>query len=845
MTSPVSGTSPSGPAITVPGIGTGLNTTALVNALLASYEQPVTNLQDQQQQISSLVSVWQGVSSDLQALNQAAAALAGPSGWQATQVSSSDSAAATGATSGNAQVGSVSFVVDQLAQGEVLVSSGAVASASDVVTSASSLLVSSGTQALGFSSLSGSGLALGAHSIEVTQASSAAATTATTALGPSTTVSSSNNTVTLSADGTSYTLSIAAGTYTPSQLAQAVSAAAASAGAPVAASLNSSGELVLATTDQGSAASLQVTGGTALASLGLSTMSAATTGTNAVVSVDGASNTVTHVVAGGSLTLSSATGGTVTATVGTSANLAVGSLTAQNVSTGNGSLADVVSAINSAGAGMTASAVSNGSGGYLLELASTSTGSDANIGLAPQAFSGSALGNLQVAQAAQDAEVSLGGSGGPVVSSATNDVSGLLPGLTAQLVSVSSSPVTLTVSPDASAMASQVKALVDAANKVLSDISSESQYNASTRTGGPLLGSGLAESVTQQVLSIFSTLSGTSGLGNVEAVGISEDNGQLSFNQSTFESAFQSNPQAVESLFTQGGTFSASSPSYSGQVSLVYAGGTTLPGTYQVVVDHSATQATSTGTVSYSSPSSTVASNDTLTVSVGSQEVSYQASAGETLSAVAQGLDQAFAAGGLGLSAQVVSGTSGYSLQVTSAGYGSSQNFTVSESGSDFGLAGSFAGTDVAGTINGVAATGEGQVLAAPTSDPTLGGFSLQVSVAGISSATTIGSYTYSPGVAQALSSLASNLTSPIGAVSSEVNNLQQQSLSLNPEIAMYQQMASEEQAMLEAQFSQLDATLASLEQQSSYLASALGGQSAPSGGASSSSSGSSSLTGA
>src|SRR5579875_110577 len=838
MTSPVSGTSPSGPAITVPGIGTGLNTTALVNALLASYEQPVTNLQDQQQQISSLVSVWQGVSSDLQALNQAAAALAGPSGWQATQVSSSDSAAATGATSGNAQVGSVSFVVDQLAQGEVLVSSGAVASASDVVTSASSLLVSSGTQALGFSSLSGSGLALGAHSIEVTQASSAAATTATTALGPSTTVSSSNNTVTLSADGTSYTLSIAAGTYTPSQLAQAVSAAAASAGAPVAASLNSSGELVLATTDQGSAASLQVTGGTALASLGLSTMSAATTGTNAVVSVDGASNTVTHVVAGGSLTLSSATGGTVTATVGTSANLAVGSLTAQNVSTGNGSLTDVVSAINSAGAGMTASAVSNGSGGYLLELASTSTGSDANIGLAPQAFSGSALGNLQVAQAAQDAEVSLGGSGGPVVSSATNDVSGLLPGLTAQLVSVSSSPVTLTVSPDASAMASQVKALVDAANKVLSDISSESQYNASTRTGGPLLGSGLAESVTQQVLSIFSTLSGTSGLGNVEAVGISEDNGQLSFNQSTFESAFQSNPQAVESLFTQGATFS-------GQVSLVYAGGTTLPGTYQVVVDHSATQATSTGTVSYSSPSSTVASNDTLTVSVGSQEVSYQASAGETLSAVAQGLDQAFAAGGLGLSAQVVSGTSGYSLQVTSAGYGSSQNFTVSESGSDFGLAGSFAGTDVAGTINGVAATGEGQVLAAPTSDPTLGGFSLQVSVAGISSATTIGSYTYSPGVAQALSSLASNLTSPIGAVSSEVNNLQQQSLSLNPEIAMYQQMASEEQAMLEAQFSQLDATLASLEQQSSYLASALGGQSAPSGGASSSSSGSSSLTGA
>ena len=822
-------TSTSAPAITVPGIGTGLDMTALVNALMASYEQPVTELQGQQSQIGSLVSIWQGISSDLSTLDKAAAALSTPSGWQAAQVSSSDPSAATGITSGDATTGSVTFAVDQLAQGETLVSSGTVAATSDVVTSASSLLVSSGTEALGISSMSGGGLVLGAHSISVTQASAAATGTGASALAASTTIGSSNNTVTLSADGASYTLTLAGGTYTPSGLAQAVTAAAQAAGAPVAASVGSQGELVLATTNQGSSASLQVTGGTALASLGLSAQSSAVSGTDAIVNVDGTSTTVTDVTSGGALSLSSGSGGTVTATVGPGAHLSVGSVTAEDVSTGNGSLADVVAAINGAGAGVTASAVGNGSGGYLLDLSSTSTGTDANVGISPTAFSGSSLGVLTVAQAAQDAEVSLGGAGGPVVTSSTNQVAGLLPGLTADLVSVLATPVTLTVSPDASAMASQVSSLVDAANKVLSDISAQSQYDSSTKTGGPLLGSSLAEQLTQQVLSVFSTAGGTSGLGNAQAVGITEDKGKLQFDQQAFEAAYNANPAGVEALFTQGGTFSPASSAYAGQVSLAYAGNATQAGSYQVVVDSSATQATATGSVAYTSSSSGISSADTLTFTVGSQKVSYDAAAGETLSQVASGLDQAFASAGLGLSAQVVSTSSGYTLQVTSANYGFSQSFSVSEPGSAFGLAGTYSGTDVSGTINGVAATGDGQVLSASVSDPTLAGLSLLVTVPGITSATDVGSFTYSPGVAQSLASLASATTAPTGVVTSEVNDLQQQSTNLGPEIAMYQQIANEEQQMLQAQFSQLDATLASLQQQGSFLSSALGSASSSS----------------
>lgn len=813
--------------LAVPGIGTGLNISAIINALMQSYDQPISALQAQQKSYNSIASLWQGISTDLGSLGSASSALSTPPDWGATTASSSDAAVATGTTSGSAATGSVTFAIDQLAQGQSLVSSGTVSSTSDVITSASSLLVSSGTEALGFSSLAGSGLSLGSHAISVTQASAAATDTASSALASSTTIGSSNDTIDVSVNGTAYALTIASGTYTPAELAQAVTKAAGSAGAPLEAAVGSSGALVLSTTNQGSAASLQVTGGTALSSLGLAAMSAAATGTAAVVNVDGTATTISNVTAGETLTLSSGTGGSVSAVVGSSAHISIGKLNAEEVSTGNGSLADVVSAINGADAGVAASAVSNGSGGYLLDLSATTTGATANVGIAPGTFSSSGLGNLVVAQAAQDAQISLGGVGGPVISSATNQVSGLLPGLTANLVSISSAPVTLSVTPDASAMAAKVSSLVDAANKVLSDISSQSSYDAQTKQGGPLLGSGLAEQVTKEVMSVFSTTAGTSGLGNAAAVGVTESGGKLVFNKAAFETAYQANPSKVASLFTQGGTFAPSSSSYAGSTSLVYAGDATAAGTYSVVIDHSATQATDTGTVGFTSSSSTVSSSDTLTVGSGGTTATYSVSAGESLSAIAKGLDAAFATAGMSLSAQVVSSGGSSHLQITSGGYGSSQSFTVATSSSgELGISGSFAGTDVSGTINGVTATGNGQVLSAPTTDPTLAGLSLQVTAQGITSATTIGSYTYTPGVAQALASLASSLTSPGGGVSSKISSEQAQATGLNPEIASYQQMANEERVLLEQTYSALDATLSGLSQQGSYLASQLGGQS-------------------
>ncbi|MCL4313980.1 MAG: flagellar filament capping protein FliD [Actinobacteria bacterium] len=832
----VSGGTSTSPALVVNGLISGLNTQEIIQALLESYMAPETDLKDQQSTINSEVSDYQTINKDLQTLQTAANALSLPatnaqSAWASMQATSSNTSVATASAAQGAQAGQVSFDVTQLAQANILQSAGVVSSSSDVVTSLPDFLLSQ-AMPIGFSSLTASsGLALGTHTIEVTQASQAATDTGTTAFSQSAsiTIGSSNNTVDVTADGTAYTLTIASGTYTPAQLVSAIDSAASSAGAPVAAALTNtdSGYLVLGTTNQGSTASIEVTGGTALSTLGLPTQSSLVNGVDGVVSVDGYSQSFSNLSAGGTLTLyaGSSTGPTITATVAASSNgpasslLQSGSITATNVSTGSGSLADVVANINAASAGVTASAIENSSGNYLLQLTSANTGVNGDLTVDTQAFNSSALGDLSTVQAGQDAEVTL--AGGQSLSSQSNSFTDLLPGLTVTAVGTGSA--TVTVSPDAQAAASAVQALVNDANTVLSDISKYASYDQTTNTAGPLFGSAVLTSIRNQVLSIFAgdgpSGLGTSNLAGTLAVGITvNSNGTLSFNQSAFESAFQSNPSQVEAMFTQGGSFSVASSStpYDGQVSLSYASQTTQAGSYTVDITQSATQAQATSTKVTSS--STLAGAETFSFNQGGVVASYSASAGESGQEIANGLNQAFASSGINLQAGFNS--SGY-LTVTASVYGGPGDFTVSTSGTtgQTGLSGSYSGLNVAGTIDGVTATGVGQVLSAPADNPTLAGLSLLVTGTG----TGTGTYTYAPGIAQQMSSAAYDASNPInGTVTTTIQNLQTQSSDLNPQISFYASLVAQEKKLLEQEFAQLEATLGSLKNQGAMLSASI-----------------------
>jgi flagellar hook-associated protein 2 len=821
-------------SLVVNGLISGINTQQVIAALLQGYAAPITDLQNQQNTLNSKSSEYQNINNDMQGLLSAAQALSTSSAWNLMTSSSSNTAVATATSQPGAQPGTATFTVDQLAQGNVLASKGGVSSTGAIVTSASSMLVGTGGAALGFSGLAASGaLALGAHAIDVTQSSSAASVAGTTQLGASTVVTAgSNDTLNLNLGGTAYALTLAPSStgYTPAGLVAAINTAASSAGAGVTASLSSTGELQLASNEQGSNASLSITGGNALTSLGL-TSGQSGTGTDAVVTVDGVSTTLSAINPGQQVNLAAATGSitaTLAATPGATGSLVTaGTSAADLVSTGSGSLSDLVSNINGSGLALTASAVQNSAGQYLLQVSANGTGLVGSASVDGSSLAGGALAGLSTISQAQDALVNVGGVGGYQIRSSTDVFSNLMAGTAVTVASTGQS--TVTVSRDAAGEAAKVKSLVGSATQVLDDINQYAGYNAATKTGGPLMGSSLLSGIQQQVLSVFASAAGTSGLGNSLAAGISlSSTGTVSFDQTKFETAFTANPSGVESLFTQGGSFAPSSSTYGGTVGFVFAGNNTLAGSYDVQVSQSATQASDLGSAL---SGGAVSAAENLTVAAAGQTATYAVSAGESLTSIAAGLNQVFASGGLGVTASVLN--SGTQLEISSSSYGSGTSFQVTSSntgagttglaGTTAGAAASFAGTDVAGTINGVAAVGSGQVLSAPTSDPILAGLALKVSATGITSTTDLGSFIYTPGLAQQIQSLANSASDPTsGTITSTIKSLSAEATGLNGQITNYQQIETSQQTLLQNEFATMETTLGSLKNEASQITSAI-----------------------
>ncbi len=521
----------------------------------------------------------------MQTVGTDAKALAIPAGWDVFAATTSDATTATATAGSGAVGGNLTFTVNNLATSGALISSASVAALTTPVTTGNLLLSQAG--GLGFSALAGDQtLATGAHTLTVTQGTTGATVTAATEPAPSTTiVTGTNDTVQYTLDGSPQTVTIPAGTYTPTQLAAAV--ATASAG-ELTAQINGSGQLVLSTTSQGSAHSMTVTAGDALSALGLVAGSSGT-GTDGAVSVDGGpSVTVSDAHAGATVSLTSGTGGTVTATL--AGGLVAGTTTLTNVATKTGDLTDVVNAINSSDANMTATAVQTGSGGYHLQLSADGTGTASDLTLAPTVFNGT-LGTLNVLQAGADASITVGsGTNAYQVTSSTNSVTGVMPGVTIGLVKASTTPVTVSVATDATTLATQVQTMVNDINTVISQSQSATQYDPNGQTTGPLIGDSVVEGLGGGLVAALTSEVAGSSLQDASAIGITvNSNGTISFNSTTFTNALTANPQAVSALFQQasGGGIAQQLQTYADSMSNPITGAITteINGTQSDVTD--------------------------------------------------------------------------------------------------------------------------------------------------------------------------------------------------------------------------------------------------------------------
>ena len=227
--------------------------------------------------------------------------------------------------------------------------------------------------------------------------------------------------------------------------------------------------------------------------------------------------------------------------------------------TSSDTLATLQQKINQLGFGVTANIINDGSGSspFVLSLTSVNSGEAGRV-LIDSGTTNLGLRNLV---SAQDSAVFYGGSGGSqplLITSNTNQLTNVIKGVTVSLVSASSSPVNLTVSPDPTNVSGQLQNFVTDFNSVVGTITADTQFDTTNNEGGVLLGDGTTEQVQEALYNMInSVVKGTGQYQDLAAIGITvETNGdptngtQLQFDQSTFEQAFATDPTAVQNLFS-------------------------------------------------------------------------------------------------------------------------------------------------------------------------------------------------------------------------------------------------------------------------------------------------------
>lgn len=416
--------------------------------------------------------------------------------------------------------------------------------------------------------------------------------------------------------------------------------------------------------------------------------------------------------------------GTLTMTVGgQSVNLTIDS--------SNNTLQGLANEINNADIGASAGVIDTGNG-YRLVLSSEKTGVDNAIsitvsdddgndtdtsGLSQLAFDGT-TNNLTETVAAKDAVIQINGI---EITRSNNSFDNVIDGVSLE-VKGEGVTSTVTVAQDTGAVADRVQSFVDSYNTLQSAIKSLAGYNAETEQGGLLSGDSTVRNVQNQLRRMLTDV--VPGLSNASVrsladIGVTTDyeTGLLEFDTSKFNEQLKAHPDDVAALFASQGR--PSDP----DIEFVSSGVNTEPGNYAVNITQVATQGSLQGANVGTGSVTIDTNNDELTFVVdGSTTASIQLTAGtytrEELAAEIQtqlNANSALGADGRSVTVEFDTGTG--ALSFNSEEYGSSSNVSLTavdtNSAATLGLsvATGTVGKDVAGTINGQAATGEGQLL--------------------------------------------------------------------------------------------------------------------------------------
>lgn len=492
----------------------------------------------------------------------------------------------------------------------------------------------------------------------------------------------------------------------------------------------------------------------------------------------------------------------------------------------NNSLQGIRDAINKAGLGVTATIISDGSATpSRLVLTSDKTGAASSMKITVNgddtlenllAFDPTAAGGQKLTQAAagQNAQLTVNGIS---ISSESKNVTDAIEGVTLNVLKTGST--TFSVSKDSAQVTNTVTAFVKSYNELQATLKELTSYNAETKEAGILLGDPTIRGLQTNLRQMIGASNPNAGsLKTLSSVGISfQKDGTLALDSSKLQKAVASSQEDLAALFSTVGRASDSLVSVAGSKA------STKAGKYEVSISNLPKQgyqsgdAVLPGTVTIAAGTSLNVALDGVSAKVGLTAGDYTPQ--ELVAMMQAAINGTSAFSSAGNSVAVSIDQDGH-LKVTSNRYGPTSKVTITND-TGTGVATLFGATitnavgeDVAGTIGGLPATGNGQVLTG-ASNTAADGLKIQINGGSTGSRGTID---FSTGIAGQLSKTIESYLGSSGLISSRTDGLNRTIKDIDKSRTALNTRLAETEKRLRAEYVALDRVLTSMQATSNYL---------------------------
>lgn len=378
------------------------------------------------------------------------------------------------------------------------------------------------------------------------------------------------------------------------------------------------------------------------------------------------------------------------------------------------SLNDLRNEINSSGLDVSASVVQYGDSDYRLVLTADTTGEDEGFTLSGDAAGAAGL-DMDQKVANLDAQIYVNNPD-EAISRSSNTIDDVIGGVTFNLKDYDAGltdTTTLTIGTDTTGLKENIQTFVDAYNDAIDFLNEQFTFNEAQERAGVLSGEAAARKVKSDLLQLATSRveghDGSNSYNSFAIIGLEMDRtGHLEINDEKLDDAIENHLDEVRRILTDEG-----SSTYS---DVTYIGGTddTVGGTYAVHIDQVAEQASVSGGTDIAA---TLGQDETLTITYAGNDYTVDLTSGMDEDAVLNAINSEF-----GSTVPVTARVSSGKLELYTDDHGTSQTIkVVSDVAAGGGGTGigttqlSDTGQDVAGTIGGNAASGNGRLLTSTT----------------------------------------------------------------------------------------------------------------------------------